>query len=62
MNKVKSVITESCSSDLIFLIENRFQKDYIAFWPLQLTPNFKNALSLSAYFKSVMTDGKEITI
>ena len=62
MNKIKSVVTESCSSDLIFLTENHFQNDYITFWPLKLTPNFKNALFLSAYFKSVVTDRKKITI
>ena len=61
MNEMKSAVNESCSSNLIFLKESRFQKDSITFLPLKLTPNLKNALSLTAYFKSVETDWKEIT-
>ena len=61
MNEIESPVNESCSSNPIFLKENRFQKDQITFLPLKLTPNFKNALCLTAYFKSVETDWKEIT-
>ena len=53
---------ESCYSNLIFLRENHLQKDQNAFKSSKLTPNFQNALYLSAYFKSAMTDGKEMTI
>ena len=55
-------IAEICSSNLIFLIENHFQKQLNAFKPLKLTPNFQNALFMSAYFKSVVSVGKEMTI
>ena len=55
-------ITEGCSSNLLFLRENHFQKDYNAFKPLKLTPNFKNALFLMVYFKSAVTVGKEMNI
>ena len=59
MNKVESVVIENWSSDLIFLTENHFQKDNTTFWPPKLTRNFKNALFLSAYFKSVVIDMTE---
>ena len=62
VGKIEIDITERCSSNLIFLIENHFQKDQNAFKPLKLTPNFQNALFLSAYFKSAVTVGKEMTI
>jgi len=59
---MKIDINESCSSNLIFLRENHLQKDWNAFKSSKWTPNFQNALFLSAYFKSAMTVGKEMTI
>ena len=58
---MKIDINESCSSNLIFLRENHLQKDQNAFKSSKLTPNFQNALFLSGYFKSVVTDTKKIT-
>ena len=59
---MKKDFTESCSSNLIILRENHFQKDWVGFWPSKLTLNFKNALFLSVYFYSVVTVGKDLTI
>ena len=62
VGKIDIDITERCSSNLIFLRENHLQKDWNAFKSLKFTPNFQNALFSSAYFKSAITVGKEMTI
>ena len=48
MTKIKNVVNESCFSNLVFLKEYRFQKDWVNIWPQKLTLNFENALFLSA--------------
>ena len=58
----KSEVNESCSSNLIFLRENHFQKDLISFRPLKLTLNFQNSLFLLAYFKILEVARDKITI
>ena len=43
--------SESCSSNLVFLRENHFQRDSVTISPQKLTLNFENALFLSTHFK-----------
>ena len=57
----KNDLNESCSSDLVFLRENHFQRDLVAILPQKLTLNAKNALLLSTYFKIWVTVGKRST-
>ena len=51
MIKIENDINESCSSNLVFLRENHFQRDPVPNSPQKLTLNFENALFLSTYFK-----------
>ena len=60
MIKIKNDINESCSSNLVFLRENPFQKDQVAISPLKLTLNFENALFLLAHLKIWVTVGGKI--
>ena len=62
MIKIKNDLNESCSSNLVFLRENHFQKDQVAISPQKLTLNFENALFLLAHFKILVTVGKKINI
>ena len=48
MTKVENDVDKSCSHNLLFLKENRFQEDLVDFWPLKLTLKTENALFLSA--------------
>jgi len=49
MIEIKNDFIESCSSNLVFLGENHFQR--VAISPQKLTLNFENALFLSTDFK-----------
>ena len=51
MNRIKNDHNESCSSNQIFLRENRFQKNLVNISPKKLTLNFENALFLSPEWK-----------
>ena len=51
MIETKNALYESCSSNLVFLRENHFQRDSVATSPHKLTLNFENALFLSTHFK-----------
>ena len=51
MSESKNDFNESCSSNLVFLRENHFQKDYVAISPQKLTLNLENALFLLAHLK-----------
>ena len=43
MIEMKNNLIESCSSNLVFLRENNFQRDLVAISPQKLTSNFENA-------------------
>ena len=43
MIETKNDHNESCSSNLVFLRENHFQRDSVTISPQKLTLNFKNA-------------------
>ena len=58
MIKMKNDLNESCSSNLVFLRENHFQRDSVAISPMTL--NFENALFLSTHFKIWVRVGKKI--
>ena len=60
MMEIENDLNESCSSNLVFLRENCFQRDSVAISPQKLTLNFKNALFLSAHFKIWVRVGKKI--
>ena len=51
MIKIKNDINESCSSNLVYLRENHFQRDSVAISSQKLTLNFENAPFLSTHFK-----------
>ena len=51
MIEIKNDLNESCSSNLVFLRENHFQRYLVAISPKKLTLNFENALILSTHFK-----------
>ena len=51
MIKIENGLNKSCSSNLVFLRENRFQRDSVTISPQKLTLNFENALFLLAYLK-----------
>ena len=51
MIEIKNDLNESCSSNLVFLRENHFQRDSVAISPQELTFNFENALFLWTHFK-----------
>ena len=51
MIKIKNGLNESCSSNLVFLRENHFQRDSVTISPQKLTLNFENAQFLSTHFK-----------
>ena len=51
MTETKNDINDSCSSNLVFFIENHFQEDHLEISRQKLTPKFENALFLSAYFQ-----------
>ena len=52
MIEIENDLNESCSSNLVFLRENHFQRDSVTISPQKLTLNFENALFLSTNFKS----------
>ena len=56
MTKIKNVVNKSCSSNLVFLRENHFLKDYVDIWPQKLTLNFENAPFWSARHYSNVQD------
>ena len=62
MSKSRSDFNESCSSNLVFLRENHFQRDSVAISPQKLTLNFENALFLSTHFKIWEQVGKKINM
>ena len=51
MTEIENIVNESCSSNLVFLRENHFQRDSVAISPQKLTFNFENALFLLTHFK-----------
>ena len=60
MIEIKNDHNESCSSNLVFLRENHFQRGSAAISPQKLTLNFENALFLSTHFKIWVRVGKKI--
>ena len=60
MTKIENIVSESCSSNLVFLRKNHLQKDQVAISPQKMTLNFENALFLSAHLKILATVGKKI--
>ena len=62
MIKIKNDINESCSSNLVFLRENHFQRDSVAVSPQKLTLNFENALFLLTHFKILVRVGEKINM
>ena len=62
MIKIRNDINESCSSNLVFLRENHFQRDSVAVSPQKLTLNFENALFLSTHFKIWVRVGEKINM
>ena len=60
MIEIKNDLNESCSSNLVFIREKHFQKDWVAISPQNLTLNFENALFLSAHLKIWVTVGEKI--
>ena len=60
MIEVKNDLNESCSSNLVFLRENHFQRDSVAISPQKLTLNFENALFLLTHFKIWVRVGEKI--
>ena len=60
MSKIKDECNKSCSSNLLFLRENNFQKDYVNIWLQKLTLNFENALFLLAHCKILVTFWKKL--
>ena len=51
MIEIKNDHNKSCSSNIVFLRENHFQRDSVAISPEKLTLNFDNSLFLSTHFK-----------
>ena len=51
-------MNESCSFELLFLIEYFFQKKKFDFWTSKLTLNSENALFLSACHSFMVQDSK----
>ena len=62
MIETKNDLNESCSSNLVFLRENHFQRDSVTISPQKLTLNFENALFLSTHFKIWGQDGEKINM
>ena len=62
MIEIKDNLNESCSSNLVFLRKNHFQKDSVAISPQKLTLNFENALFLSTHFKIWVRVGEKINM
>ena len=62
MIKIKNDINESCSSNLVFLRENHFQRDSVSVSPQKLTLKFENALFLSTHFKIWVRVGEKINM
>ena len=60
MIETKNDHNESCSSNLVFLRENHFQRDSVAISSQKLTLSFENALFLSTHFKIWVRVGKKI--
>ena len=60
MIEIKNGLNESCSSNLVFLRENHFQRDSVTISPQKLTLNFENALFLSTHFKIWVKVGEKI--
>ena len=60
MNEFKDDVNESCSSNLLFLRENHFQR--VNIWPQRLTLKFENALYFSAHCKILVTGWKKINM
>ena len=60
MIELKNDPNESCSSNLVFLRENQFQRDSVANSPQKLTLNFENALILSTHLKICVRVRKKI--
>ena len=59
MNEFKDDVNESCSSNLLFLRENHFQKNLVNTLTPKLTLNFQNALFLTAHLKILVTVWKK---
>jgi len=59
MIKTKNDLNESCSSNLVFLRENHFQRETVTISPKKLTLNFENSLFLSTHSKSEWEFGKK---
>ena len=57
MIEIKNDLNETCSSNLVFLRENHFQRDSVTISSQKLTLNFENALFLSAHLKIFVTVG-----
>ena len=62
MIETKNDHNESCSSNLVFLRENHFQRDSVTISPQKLTLNFENALFLLTHFKIWVRVGKKINM
>ena len=62
MIEMKNDVIESCSSNLVLLRENHFQRDSVAISPQKLTLNFENALFLLTHFKIWEQVGKKINM
>ena len=62
MIEIKNYLNESCSSNLVFLRENHFQRDSVAISPQKLTLNFENALFLLTHFKIWVRVGEKINM
>ena len=56
MSKSRSDFNESCSSNLVFLRENHFQRDSVTISLQKLTLKFENALFLPAPPQTVLQD------
>ena len=59
MIEIKNGLNESCSSNLVFLRENLFQRDSVATSPQKLTLNFENVVFLLTHFKICVRVGKK---
>ena len=53
--EIENGLNKSCSSNLVMLRENHFQRDQVAISPFKLTLNFENSLFLSAHLKIWLT-------
>ena len=62
MIEIKNDLNESCSSNLVFLKENNFQKDQVAISSQKFNLNFENALFLSAHLKILVAVREKINV